>query len=84
MPDPQRSPQTLFGEDFVKRWFELQSQELVNQRHRVDRMKAWDHGMPRPKLTRWQRLTRWAGYQIRRARVALARWIAGDEWPEED
>ena len=84
MPEPKETTQTVFSEGIVRRLAGLQHQRLVQERRCLDQMKTWDFGAPQPKSTRWKLFTRWSGYQFRRARVVLARWIAGDEWPEED
>jgi len=66
----------VFSVGIVRRLVAMQMERLIWQRKWMDRMQSY---MPPRKITRMERAKWW----INSRRVDLAKWIAGDNWPDE-
>lgn len=80
-------PMPIFTKEL---WSSFLFNELSGfQRARTQMEDHWLDAMryamqPKLPLTRWQKIKRTVAWWFRERRVSLARWIAGDEWPDED
>ena len=70
------SDKGLFSQGIANRFAALQFERCLQQ---TQLMKNLQKYVPLRKITRMERVRYW----ICSKRVALAKWIAGDDWPDE-
>lgn len=77
--DRPQQPSQQWGTPVTQMLARQAAKRLAQEMAWVDAMKlyGWE---PQKPLTRWQKARRRVAGWFRDRRVALARWIAGDEW----
>jgi hypothetical protein len=73
-----------WGVSSLEMWSKYALERLKWERIWMDRMAVYGwKPKNQPLLTRWQRIRQRVAWWFEQRRVALAKWIAGDEWPDE-
>ena len=72
-----------FGAIIPQMYARLAAERFKQERAWVDQLKFASWGEPSPKRSRWCMFKTRLKIRLWRYRLRLARWIAGDEWPEE-
>ena len=75
-PNLPLPPTDILGKSIVSRWAKLQLERNIQTSKWLEGMVSY--GAIR-KPTKWERIK----WRVADWRVSLARWIAGDNWPEE-